>query len=128
MSFSRKFQWNGVDKPYPTSFSYNKAKLQTAESGRSELNGKMIKKDVGKTRSINMTWDRLTEEECYEIALIFEDDEGYITFADACLGSKTDSTWRAYGGDFKADYLYSTQDEEYRYSVTLDIIEMDCIK
>lgn len=128
MSFTRKFQWNGVDKKYPTTFSYDKSKLQTDDSGRSPLTGTMIKQDMGKTRSITMKWDRLTEDECYDLALIFNDDEGKITFADACAGTKTDTTWRAYTGDFHAEFLYSTEDDEYRYSLTLDFIEMDCKK
>lgn len=128
MAFTRKFQWNGVDKPYPTSFSFNKYKLQTEDSGESPLTGIMIKKELGKKRKIEMKWDRLTEEECYKISLIFDDEEGQILFADAAAGAKADSTWRAYTGDFKAEYLYSSKDDEYRYAVTLNFIEMDCIK
>lgn len=128
MSFTRKFQWNGVDKKYPTSFTYTKSKLQTDESGRSPLTGIMIKNELGKTRNISMKWERLTEDECYDLALIFDDNEGKITFADACAGNKQDTTWRAYTGDFVAEYLYSNEDDEFRYSVTLDFIEMDCKK
>lgn len=128
MAFTRKFKWNGVDKKYPTSFSYQKAKLQTDESGRSPLTGVMIKSELGKTRTVTMKWERLTEEECADLADIFDDDEGQITFADACAGTKQDTTWRAYTGDFKAEYLYSTQDDEFRYSVDLEFIEMDCKK
>jgi hypothetical protein len=128
MSFTRKFTWNGVDKPYPTSFSYNKYKLQTEDSGESPLTGDMIKTELGKKRKVEMRWDRLTEEECYEIALIFEDEEGKIVFADAAAGKKKDEEWLAYTGDFKADFLYSTQDDEYRYSVTLNFIEIKCQK
>lgn len=125
--FTRKFKWNGVDKKYPTSFSYQKSKLQTDESGRSPLTGVMIKSELGKTRTVNMKWERLTEEECYELSLIFDDDEGQLTFADACSGGQ-DTTWRAYTGDFKAEFLYSSQDDEFRYSVELEFIEMDCKK
>lgn len=128
MAFTRKFMWNEVEKPYPTSFSYQKAKLQTDESGRSPLTGTMIKNEIGKTRNITMKWDRLTEEECADLADVFEDDEGQITFADACAGTKSDTTWRAYTGDFKAEFLYSSQDDEFRYSVELEFIEMDCNK
>ena len=128
MAFTRKFKWNGVDKPYPTLFSYQKSKLQTDESGRSPLTGTMIKYEMGKTRSVTMKWERLTEEECADLADIFEDDEGQLTFADACAGRKSDTTWRAYTGDYKAEFLYSSQDDEFRYTVDMEFIEMDCIK
>lgn len=126
MAFTRQFKWNGVAKKYPTSFTYTKSKLQTDESGRSPLTGTMIKSELGKTRQISMKWDRLTEEECYELSLIFDDSEGQLTFADACTG--TDTTWRAYTGDFKAEFLYCTQDDEFRYSAELEFIEIDCNK
>lgn len=128
MAFTRIFKWNEEDLKYPTSFTYNKSKLQDSESGRSPLNGKMIKTDIGKTRSINMRWEHLTEDEMYVLAVAFEDSEGYITFADPCAGKKQDTKWRAYTGDFKAEYLYSTQNDEFRYSLSLDFIEMDCNK
>jgi hypothetical protein len=86
----------------------------------------MIKSELGKTRTIKMTWDRLTEEECIELSEVFDSDEGTLTFADALLGK--DTTMRVYTGDFTGDYLYSTQDDEYRYSCTLDFIEIDCLK
>ena len=127
MSFSRVFKWNGKVKPYPTSFSFNKYKCHTEDSGESPLTGITIITTIGKKRKIEMKWDRLTEEECFEIAQIFEDDDGKITFADACtLGS--DTTWFAYPGDFKADFLYSNEDDEFRYLCSLNFIEIDCIK
>jgi hypothetical protein len=128
MGFTRVFKWNGVSLKYPTSFTYNKSKLQTDESGRSPLTGIMIKTEIGKTRNISMKWDRLTEDECYDLSCAFDDDEGQITFADPCAGKKQDTTWKAYTGDFSAEYLYSNQDDEFRYSVSLDFIEIDCNK
>ena len=126
MSFTRKFQWNGVDKPYPTQFSFNKYKLTTEDSGESPLTGIMVQNIIGKKRKLEMTWDRLTEEECHQIALIFEDKEGMVKFADASVVGDTE--WKAYSGDFKAEKLYCNESDEYRYSVSLNLIQVTCDK
>lgn len=119
----RTIEIDGEQILYPTSFSWKYQDLQTEESGRSNLTGKMIMELVRKgVRSFTMQWQLVGEDVASVISKKIKKNK-YINvkFPDTYEG--TDIVLEFYSGDISSNSVSFTNGKIY-YSLSIDLVQV----
>lgn len=120
---TRTIEIDGKQILYPTSFSWKYQDLQTEESGRSNLTGKMIMELVRKgVRSFTMQWQLVSEDVASVISKKIKKNK-YINvkFPDTYEG--TDIILQFYSGDISSNSVSFTNGKIY-YSLSVDLVQV----
>lgn len=120
---TRTIEIDGEQILYPTSFSWKYQDLQTEESGRSNLTGKMIMELVRKgVRSFTMQWQLVSEDVASVISKKIKKNK-YINvkFPDTYEG--TDIILQFYSGDISSNSVSFTNGKIY-YSLSVDLVQV----
>lgn len=120
---TRTIEIDGEQILYPTSFSWKYQDLQTEESGRSNLTGKMIMELVRKgVRSFTMQWQLVSEDVASVISKKIKKNK-YINvkFPDTFEG--TDIILQFYSGDISSNSVSFTNGKIY-YSLSVDLVQV----
>ncbi|MEG1331304.1 MAG: hypothetical protein RSB90_09305 [Eubacterium sp.] len=118
---ARNIQWNGVNLPFPSSFSVEVNEISSEDSGRS-LDGTMEKKIVAKKKKANATWAAVNDTVARTIlGSIKSQTYGNLKFPDPETGS--DTTCNMYTGDVSAECLHITIADVALWTLKLDFIE-----
>lgn len=108
---------------YPTSFSWKYQDLQTEESGRSNLTGKMIMELVREgVRSFSMEWQLVSEDVASIISKKIKKNK-YINvkFPDTYEGK--DIVLEFYSGDISSNSVSFANGKIY-YSLSVDLVQV----
>lgn len=120
---TRTIEIDGEQILYPTSFSWKYQDLQTEESGRSNLTGKMIMELVRKgVRSFTMQWQLVSEDVASVISKKIKKNK-YINvkFPDTYEG--IDIILQFYSGDISSNSVSFTNGKIY-YSLSVDLVQV----
>ncbi|WP_392885889.1 hypothetical protein [Eubacterium limosum] len=118
---ARKFQWNNVNLPFPSSLTVEVNEISSEDTGRS-LDGTMEKKIVAKKKKASCTWAAVNDASARAIVgTIKSQTYGNLTFPDPETGS--DTTCYMYTGDASAECLHITTGSVALWTIKIDFIE-----
>lgn len=120
---TRTIEIDGEQILYPTFFSWKYQDLQTEESGRSNLTGKMIIELVREgVRSFTMQWQLVSEDVASVISKKIKKNKCInVKFPDTYEGK--DIVLEFYSGDISSNSVSFTNGKIY-YSLSVDIVQV----
>lgn len=108
---------NGVEVTAPTKYNVSLNDLDSDDSGRNKLTGKMARSRIGTYAKIELEWNNLTKGECTTILNAISSTFFSVSYIDPKRGRRT-STF--YAGDVST--------ESYNYDPTNDIVWYKTVK
>lgn len=113
---------NGVEVTAPSKYNVNLSDIDSSDSGRNKLTGKMARSRIGTFAKIELEWDNLNRDECTAILNSISSTFFNVSYIDPKRGRRT-STF--YAGDISTEgFNYSERDDTCWYKkVKFNLIE-----
>lgn len=112
----------GVEVAAPTKFNVNLQDLDSEDSGRNKLTGKMARARIGTFAKIELEWNNLNKNECTAILNSISSTFFSVSYVDPKRGRRT-STF--YAGDISTEgFNYDSSNDLVWYkTVKFNLIE-----
>lgn len=112
----------GVEVAAPTKFNVNLQDLDSEDSGRNKLTGKMARARIGTFAKIELEWNNLNKDECTAILNAISSTFFEVDYIDPKRGRRTGTF---YSGDISTEsFNYSESDDICWYkTVKFNLIE-----